>query len=43
MELYAEDLEDEGVEVDYLLDEEAGHEWIPGAEVVIPEWFDEHR
>lgn len=43
MELYAEDLEDEGVEVDYLLNEDAGHEWIPGAEVAVPEWFNAHR
>lgn len=39
MELYAEDLEDDGVEVDYLIDEDAGHEWIPGADEKIPEWF----
>lgn len=42
MKRYAEKLEDQGTEVELMLNDDAGHEWIQGADLKIPQWFTAH-
>ena len=42
MTMYRDALNDDGIEIDTVLDATAAHEWIAGATQALPAWFFAH-